>query len=71
MNKQKNLEQIAQETVLYAIKYNSDNTCFFGPQDKKTIFYKTYEKIYKEDPQSGVEFVRILKDAYEIPLMID
>lgn len=64
------MEELAKETVLYAMKHHLDADCFFSRQERHTIFYKVYDDIAKYNMTLASAFVTHLENVYEIKVAI-
>ena len=64
------MEELAKETVLYAMKHHMDADCFFSRQGRHTIFYKVYDDIAKYNMTLASAFLIHLENAYEIEIAI-
>lgn len=67
VNSYPDLDELAKQTVLYAMANESSPDCFFEPQSKNSIFYKVYDDICKRRAITyGSYFALHLKNVYEI-----
>lgn len=64
------VEELAEETVLYAMNTEESENCFFGMQSRDSIFYKVYNEIANGSMVLGYYFALHLEDTYEILIPI-
>lgn len=64
------IDQLAEETVLYAIHNIESPDAFFEPQSTDSIFYKVYNDLCNRANHYGSYFALRLESVYEINIPI-
>ncbi|AEO93348.1 gp77 [Bacillus phage G] len=68
--KHSDLEELAQETVKYAMENEMDEFCFFNGVGIDSIFYKVYNDLANKNLIVGSMFAMLLENKYEIKIPI-
>ena len=64
------VENLAQQVVLYAMKNIKSEDCFFDMQSTDSIFYKVYDDLSQKNRAMSDYFALHLEERYEITFPI-